>query len=132
MKVITNKGRRRLGVPGRRALILDPNQAVPVSESQLDEIGKNRTAARWLASGVLVVTDDGEVVETPKPQPKTMRVKEDRDKREELVLPEGLTGEGIEQHSNGGGWWDVYVNGFKVTDRKVRQDEATAIAAEYE
>jgi len=53
------------------------------------------------------------------------------DKREELVLPDGVTGEGIEVHHKGGGWYEVYVNGFKVTDTNVRKDEANDVAAEY-
>jgi len=47
-------------------------------------------------------------------------------------LPEGITGQGTEVHHLGGGWYEVYVNGFKVTDRNVRKDEAKTIAEEYE
>jgi hypothetical protein len=137
MKVLTNKGRRRLGVPGRPAIIIDANQGVPITEAQLEDIQKNRTVSRWLDAGVLVVSD-GPLDLTPVSEPAAApragrgRTARDRDKREEVELPEGVTGEGIESHHIGGGWWEVYVNGFKVTDHNVRKDEAESIASEYE
>jgi len=135
MKFITNKGRRRLGVPGRPALILDPNQSAQIDESQLDALRRNRTVARWLEAGVLVLSNEAGVAEKPAPMPKVRpgaRVVAERDKRVEAVLPEGVTGTGAEIYQAGGGWYEVYVNGFKVTDKKVRKDEAETIAAEYE
>jgi len=135
MKVITNKGRRRLGVPGRPALILDPGQSASVDSQQLESFRRNRTVSRWLEAGVLVLSDEVGVVEVPKPQPKVrpgIRVAVERDKRVEEVLPEGVTGQGVEISQSGGGWYQVYVNGFKVTDRNVRKDEAESISAEYE
>jgi len=137
---LTNAGRRRLGVPGRPALILDPNQSVLVDSSQIDQMRKNRTVSRWLESGVLVLSDDEgktpvPVYVTPNPPVRTTGVRVarvDRDQREEVTLPKGVTGEGVERFHLGGGWWEVYVNGFKVTDRNVRKDEAQSIAAEYE
>ena len=134
---LKNAGRRRLGVPGRPALILEPNQIVDVDASQMDEFQKNRTVCRWLESGVLILFDGAEkaspvpVFVTPKPT-RPVGIKPDRDVREEQVLPKGITGEGVERNHLGGGWWEVYVNGFKVTDRNVRKDEAETIAAEYE
>jgi len=141
MKQLTNMGTRRLGIAGRHALILNPRESAQVTDAQVTEMKKNRTTARWLEAGVLVLTgDDGNIevhvpIQRQKRSPaiavrKIPRV--DRDKREEAVLPEGVEGEGVEHHHAGGGWWDVYVNGFKVTDRKVRKDEAESIAAEYE
>ncbi len=143
MKVLTNKGRRRLGVPGRPALILDAGQGISISDSQIDEIHKNRTVVRWLQSGILVITDgpiDLNPVQekqpakaAPKARPRSgVRTAAKRDQREPLVLPEGVTGEGTELHHVGGGWYHVYVNGFAVTDRTVRKDEAESIATEYE
>ena len=134
---LTNAGGRRLGVPGRPALILDPNQTVDVDASQMDEFRRNRTVCRWLESGILVLSDGAgktapvPVYVTPKPT-RPVGVKPNRDVREEVVLPKGITGEGVERNHLGGGWWEVYVNGFKVTDRNVRKDEAQSIAAEYE
>ena len=135
MKLLINKGRRRLGIPGRPAIILDPNQSVEINEARQDDLTRNRTVARWLETGTLVITDDGNPqkptpIVTPRRQAVTAREK--RDQREEIVLPEGITGQGTEVHHLGGGWYEVYVNGFKVTDRNVRKDEAKTIAAEYE
>jgi len=135
MKLLINKGRRRLGIPGRPAIILDPNQSVEINEARQDDLTRNRTVARWLETGTLVITDDGNPqkptpIVTPRRQAVTAREK--RDQREEIVLPEGITGQGTEVHHLGGGWYEVYVNGFKVTDRNVRKDEAKTIAEEYE
>lgn len=139
MKTLTNTGRRRLGIPGRPALILNPNQGEPVTDEQIETFCKNRTVVRWLDSGVLKLTDGTEEVEVehvkvaPKPQRRSgLRKQLKRDARTPVKLPEGVEGEGVEKHHAGGGWWNVYVNGFQVTDRKVRKDEAESIAAEYE
>jgi hypothetical protein len=136
MKVLRNSGTRRLGIPGRPALILSPGESVPVTESQLDEMGRNRTVTRWIDRGVLTVQDSdasdlGPAKTAPPRQRVRPRVGSRTDKREELVFPDGVTGEGIEIHHKGGGWYEVYVNGFKVTDNNVRKDEATDVAAEY-
>ena len=135
MKVLINKGRRRLGIPGRPAIILDPNQSVEITEARQDEISRNRTVARWLETGTLIITDDGKPQE-PKAivtaRRSAITTKAKRDQREEIVLPEGVTGKQVETHHLGGGWYEVYVNGFKVTDRNVRKDEAKTIAEEYE
>jgi hypothetical protein len=140
MKLI-NKGARRLGIPGRPAIILDPGRAVSITEAQLEFIRKNRTSGRWLESGVLEVSGNSkpvkvEVEVTPPIPPKRHPVQQNKpvkaDEREVVELPEDVTGEGTETHHAGGGWYEVYVNGFKVTDRKVRKDEAASIAAEYD
>ena len=104
-------------------------------------MGDNKTVARWLASGVLTTQDSDAKTDTAAPvkplppaEPRQRvrpRVGDRTDKREELVLPDGVTGEGVEVHHRGGGWYEVYVNGFKVTDTNVRKDEAQDIAAEY-
>ena len=139
MKVLRNSGSRRLGIPGRPAIILAPGDTTPVTDEQLADMGRNRTVARWLDRGVLTTRDSN--AEDPAPAPPVRsapprqrqrpRVGGRTDKREELVLPDGVTGEGIEVHHKGGGWYEVYVNGFKVTDSNVRKDEANDVAAEY-
>ena len=140
MKVLKNSGTRRLGIPGRPAIILAPGETVPVTDDQLESMGDNKTVARWLDRGVLTTEDsDAKQPEAPvKPlqpaEPRQRvrpRVGSRADKREELVLPDGVTGEGVEIHHSGGGWYEVYVNGFKVTDSNVRKDEAQEVAAEY-
>jgi hypothetical protein len=141
MKVLKNSGTRRLGIPGRPAIILAPGEVVPVTDDQLDLMRDNRTVARWLDRGVLTTEDSDAKTEAEAPvkplqpaQPRQRvrpRVGSRADKREELVLPDGVTGEGIEVHHKGGGWYEVYVNGFKVTDTNVRKDEAQDVAAEY-
>lgn len=135
MKRIVNTGARRLGIPGRPALILGPKESVEVSYAQLAEFEKNRTTMRWLETGVLkiVETDDDVPVERVKKivtkRPKTTFR---QDERENVVLPEGVAPEGVAIHHIGGGWYQVFVNGFQVTDRNVRKDEADEIASEYE
>jgi hypothetical protein len=139
MKKLTNKGSRRLGIPGRPALILDPDQSADIGDAQLETMLQNKTVSRWLEKGVLLLGDeDGKVLKPPKTDrrlmPKTgiKRHHRKRDERKEVVLPKGVKGKGTELHHLGGGWWQVYVNGFPVTDRNVRKDEAKTIAMEYE
>lgn len=135
MKVLVNNGKRRLGVPGRPAIILDGGASVPITDAQVKDLKRNRTVSRWLNRGVLKIReDDGrEIKPDSKPAPGPhVRRPVDRGKREKQVLPEGVTGKGFEIHEKGGGWYDVYVNGFKVTDRSVRKAEAEGMAKDYE
>ncbi len=135
MKILTNKGSRRLGIPGRPAIILGPGDSVSVTDKQSEDIHRNRTVARWLRAGRLHLSSDDGKVAPPEPViprvPPRSRIKTS-DKREESVLPGGVTGEGIEVHHRGGGWYEVYVNGFRVTDSNIRKDAAKELAAEYE
>ena len=127
MKTLTNNAGRRLGVPGRHALILNPGESVEITDQQLADIKSNRVSARWLERGVIAVSEDG--------KPVTVKVKTEEPKSKPAAnpdLPEGLTGEGAEVHHEGGGWYSVYINGFKVTDTNLRKDEAEDTAAEYE
>jgi hypothetical protein len=125
MTTITNTGRRRLGLPGRPALILGAGESAEVTDQQLQEMKKNGVVTRWFGSGLLVI--DGKPIE---PEPGSVANKQAAAAPE--GLPEGLTGQGIELYHKGGGWWRVYVNGFEVTDGNVRKKEAKAIAAEFE
>lgn len=120
MKTITNKAQRRLGLPGRPALILNPGESKEITDQDFELITSNRTAARWIERGIIDV--GGKVKET-KPQEQT---------REKEVIPEGLTGKGFEILNEGGGWYSAWVNGFKVTDKKVRKADAEALEADYE
>ncbi len=135
MKVLTNNGKRRLGIPGRPAIILASGESSPpLSDAQIKVIKRNKTVARWLDRNILSLHEHDDEVIPPKNRavPKARaRSRNRRDERKEQVLPKDVTGEGIEVHHNGGGWYEVYVNGFKVTDRNVRKDEAEEIAAEY-
>ena len=140
MTLLTNTGRRRIGIPVRPALILDGGQSVSVTDEEVNAIRKNRTVERWLESGVLTLSDGPVKVEVdvethktfaPQRKPRVPKIAKP-DTREVVNLPEGVTGEGVECHHAGGGWWEVYVNGFKVTDRKVRKDESESIASEYD
>ena len=138
MKKLTNKGARRLGIPGRPALILNAGESASINDQQLKTIRKNKTVRRWLEAGVLIVekTDDKKPVDktifVPKEESKRTTGMKRKDERKEVVLPDGVTGDGIERHHVGGGWWQVFVNGFLVTTRNVRKDESITIAAEYE
>lgn len=133
MKKLINQGRRRLGVPGSPAIVLAPGEAVPVTATQIAGFQRNRTVARWLEVGTLALISEDGAVEKPKAKPKAKTgIKPATSAPVEVALPDGLTGEGVERNHLGGGWWEVYVNGFKVTDQNVRKDESLAIAAEYE
>jgi hypothetical protein len=140
MKLLKNKSRRRLGIPGRPAIVLRPDESVPISDNQIEEIQRNRTVARWLNSEVLELIDQSDsekepsrkVVKSTRPEKPRYRRNKSNDVRETLVLPDGVTGEGVEVHHKGGGWYEVYANGFLVTDKNVRKDEAQNIAKEYE
>jgi hypothetical protein len=137
MKRIVNKGRRRLGIPGRPAIILGPGESLELTPDQLGTVYQNKTAQRWIEYGVLEIVDSDKAPAKPKTvKPKkrilpaeARRVVPDESKPE--PPPEGVEGEGVEMIHKGGGWWQVYVNGFQVTDRNVRKDEAEAIASEY-
>jgi len=132
---LTNNARRRLGIPGRPAIILEPDQTVEITESQLGVIKANKTVERWLHSGILTVGEPVHKVEVEKPPKVIQRAStgiKDRDPRKTEPLPEGVTGEGTELQHVGGGWYQVYVNGFKVTDKNVRKDEAESLSTEYE
>ena len=134
MKSLVSKAARRLGIPGRPALIISPGERVPVGKKQIESMQRNSTVSRWLQHGLLVIVDsDGKELEPPKRvrPPSTGLTRSKDDKRTETPLPEGLTGEGAEMLHTGSGWWQVYVNGFQVTTKKVRKEEAESIAAEY-
>ena len=138
---IINKAKRRLGIPGRRALLLDPGQSELISEKQLEEMKKNRTVARWIQSGVLLISEDGSPAQGKIVNAKQQQVKvypgerkvpvHPRDTNPAPNLPDGIKGKGAEFNHLGGGWWEVYINGFKVTDKNVRRQEADSIAADY-
>ena len=131
MKKLINQARRRLGVPGSPAIVMAPGEAVAITASQVAALQKNRMVSRWLDVGTLAIVDEDGTVEKPKPKAKT-GIKTVKDQRKPVELPEGLTGEGTELQHLGGGWYQVYVNGFKVTDSNVRKDRAKEISAEYE
>ena len=139
MKVLVNNGRRRLGIPGHPAIILVPGESIPVDKTQIAEMHKNRTVVRWLNSGVLEICNEGDVKSLPKkpahgkrPAKILPRAGRRNDHREPVVLPKGVTGKGVELHHKGGGWFEVWVNGFRVTDKNIRKPEAEEIATEYE
>lgn len=136
MNVLVNNGRRRLGIPGRPGIVIAPNEIVELDAVQERAMLKNRTVQRWLESNILEIRPASkrpEKVETiaPKREAKPARKRVDRDQREIEVLPEGVSETGTHIHHKGGGWYAVYVNGFKVTDTNIRKDEAEAIASEY-
>lgn len=137
MKALRNNGKRRLGVPGRPAVILAPGEFRPITNEQLKEIKRNRTVARWLDRGVLQIVEEDDVVKaSPEVKKRTAkpgrRRAVDRGKREKLVLPEGVTGKGIEIHKKRGGWYELYVNGFKVSDSNLRKNAVEEMAKDYE
>jgi hypothetical protein len=137
MKRIVNKGRRRLGIPGRPAIILGPNEAAEVEDSAYKALLNNKTVARWFEYGVLVIEkterpNHDKLVTPRSKRVEPLRTRRTEDKRTEEPVPEGVSETGIVIHHAGGGWYQVYVNGFKVTDRNVRKDEAESIVKDYE
>lgn len=136
MTTVTNNGKRRLGIAGRPSIILDPGQtSEPLSAERYQSILSNRVNARWIEAGILLVK--GADAPAPKASKEEAPKETGKGKKEKLValpddFPEDLTGEGVELHHTGGGWYDVYVNTFKVTsDQKVKKARALEIAAEY-
>lgn len=144
MTTITNSSKRRLGLAGRPSIVLNPGESVEVSGQQYQTMLENKTLSRWMESGLLSVKGGAGPVKTEVPEVKKPEVKQPEEKapekekkakkeeKVELDLPEGVTGEGVELHHLGGGWYEVYVNGFKVTDKKIRKAEAEELAEEYE
>lgn len=143
---VTNNAGRRIGLPIRQAFTLDPGETREVTDGQLSEMESNKTTSRWMDSGVLTV--DSEQPRPPKkakaspgddPPPEALtkpekggktQTKAEEEPAEEL--PEGITGEGIEYEQYPGGWYHLWVNGFRVTqDNKVRKAEAEHMAKEY-
>ena len=138
MTKITNNGKRRLGLSGRPSLIIDAGQSVEVSNAQYKSFIESGIVARWFASGLLTV--DGEVeigighqvvgTDLWSKQVPAESTESEVDQHS-VALPEGIKSEGVELYHAGGGWWEVYVNGFLVTNVKVRKAEAEKIAEDY-
>lgn len=122
---LTNNARRRLGIPGRTAIILNPNQTIEISKLQYDEMQKNRTTSHWLKAGVLSVD------KSSKPVKVEVNVQPEAEPEAEPDAPEGVSEEGVRLNHLGGGWYEVYVSGFKVTTHNVRKKVAEEMAAEY-
>lgn len=143
MKKILNNSRRSRGIPGSPALILAPGEEKKVNETFFESMLKNHTVSQWISQGLIVV--DGENVEPPakrelKPRKQSgvglnRRAARTATQRDipPPELPDGVEEKGVFLHHHGGGYYDVYVNGIKVTTEKVRgKDVANEIAAEYE
>lgn len=140
---VTNNAGRRIGVPIRQAFILNAGESRNVTDGELAQMENNRTISRWMETGILSIASslgeapvDGREIKQPAPKPerKPQREKAAPPPKEESreELPEGITGVGVEREVFGGGWQHLWVNGFRVTDKKVRTAEADAMAADYE
>lgn len=127
MKKLMNTGRRPLGLSGSPSVVLRANVPVEVSDQQFEQFMANRTVSRWINSGLISVDGEKAAVDVPKPTEK-VATKE----RPEPEIPDGLTGKGPEKHHLGGGWYEGYVNGVKVTDRNMRKAEIESVLSEYE
>lgn len=130
---VTNNGRRRIGVPVRQAFVLAVGETREITDKELAELESNNTAVRWIASGILSVRKGkASAKKAVEPDAPTKEEPEESPSDNLQDLPEGLTGEGIEYEVFGGGWCHLWVNGFRVTDKKVRKSEAEEMAADYE
>lgn len=136
MTTITNNSKRRLGLSGRPSLVLRPGEtSEEITAGRFTSFCNNKTTVRWIASGLLTVNDPPEgVVDLPDlSKPSEVKGKSDtKEVKDELELPEGITGEGKELHQVSRGQYDVYINGFKVTDETVSKKKAGEIMDEYE
>lgn len=121
---------RRLGVMGLPGNELDPGQAVEIHPDELERIkSRNATVRRWLRSGILEVVDADDVpvpeVES-EPEPKSPPPPPPDE------LPEGVEPTGVHLFHHGAGYYDVYVDGIKVTDDRIRgKKKANEVADEY-
>jgi hypothetical protein len=135
MKTISNNTRRSLGIPGAVAIVLEPGGTVEVSESRYDEMRNNRMVNQWFQRGML--SEGGKAPERAKKSaPEAVSPAQKRSARSDRPaepLPDGVDEVGVHLYHVGGGYYHVYVNGFKVTTDKVRgKANAEEVAAEYE
>lgn len=135
---VTNNGGRRIGVPVRQAFILAPGESRDITDGELAQMENNRTISRWLETGILSVASElGEAprekreVKQPESKPQAKPTQPPKAEGQE-PLPEGITGVGVEYEHHGGGWYSLWVNGFCVTDKRVRKTEAEVMARDYE
>lgn len=126
MKTVTNNANRRLGLPGRPALLLNPGESKTIEDSQVAEIEGNKTAAQWIKRGTVSISDAG------KAKKKSAQTESKSDSSEKKDLPDGLTGEGFEPFHHGGGYYSVYVNGFEVTDSKIKKAAVEELRKDYD
>ena len=64
---LTNKAGRQIGIPGNPALILDKDQTVSITLSQLNNILSHQMVKGWFHDGELVVTKKGKVKQVVDP-----------------------------------------------------------------
>lgn len=128
---LINKSGRALGLPCARypSIILEMDEEKVITDQHFDEVKVNKTVTRWINDGFVLVQQlsdpkpDGLTVTVLKPKPETpVMAGVDDDYRPAQV----------KCISAGGGWWHVYVNDEKVTDKAVRKAEAEKIATEYD
>jgi len=118
---LINKAERGLGLPGLRfpAISLEKNGGEEViTDEHFDELSANKTVASWIAAGFVLIQKIGE----PKSKPGT----------EKDVEKDDLRPAQVKTVNTGNGWWHVYVNDEKVTDKAVRKAAAKKIAAGYD
>ena len=64
---LTNKAGRQIGIPGNPALILDKDQTVSITGSQLKQFLRHQVVKLWFQDGELVVTKKGKVKQVVAP-----------------------------------------------------------------
>jgi len=108
MYLLTNKSNRAIGLPCTyRSVVLGVDDSEEVTEEHWDALCNSQPVAEAYDKGMFAVERlDG----TPSPKP-------DR---------------GVKLESKGGGWWIVYVNGYPVSEKAVRKEEAERMAEEYQ
>lgn len=120
MKLKNNTGRDRVLRGPVEMYSLPARGEITVSSIELEEMKRHGNTRNWLHKGYISV-EEGEAP-----------VAKLKDERDHPPLPEGVTGEGLEIHHHGAGWYSVYVDGMPCTDAKVRKEQADEIAKDYE
>jgi len=120
MKLKNNTGRERILHGPVEMYTLPARGEISITERELIDLKRHGNTKNWLHKGYITV-EEGEP--EPKPEPKPGGGPD---------LPEGVTGEGTEVFHHGAGWYSVFVNGMPCTDKRLRKDDAEAIAADYE
>jgi len=105
MKLVNTSNRDR-HIPLSEGVVLAPGESVDLTPDDVLRLERYPVVSNWIHLGFLTMGEPEQVEEAPE--------------------------DGVHIQEHGSGWYSVHVNGFKVTDVKVREEEALRIAAEYE
>lgn len=115
IKLMNNAG-RTLGIPGDPAIFLDAGEVKEVTKNQLTRMKKNRLVAQWFEADILSIGDPVAPAEDPGKGEETDSLEE---RGQVVVEPQG------------GGYYNVIVDGIQVNQKGLRLEAAHELAAEY-